>query len=41
LWLNGDETGANYTARIPPFTGNRFLGATRPMILKVRVYRYD
>ena len=41
LWLNGDETGANYAARIPPFTGNEFLGANRPMILRVKVYRHD
>lgn len=41
LWLNGDETGANGAARIPPFHGNSFLGEDRPMILKVQVYRHD
>ncbi len=41
LRLNGDETGANYKARIPPFLPNRFLGVNRPMILRVRVYRHD
>ncbi len=41
LWLNGDETGANYVVRIPPSTVNEYLGANRPMILRVRVYRQD
>lgn len=41
LWLNGDETGANNTARIPPFGRNTHLGADRPMILRVQTYRYD
>jgi hypothetical protein len=39
LWLNGDETGANWTARIPPNTSNEYLGAARPMILRVKLYR--
>ena len=41
LWLNGDETGANYVARIPPSSVNEYLGIRRPMILKVTVYRHD
>jgi len=41
LWLNGDETGANNAARIPPFTRNTYLGADRPMILRVQLYRHD
>ena len=41
LWLNGDETGANNTARIPPFSRNVRLGAERPMILRVTVFRYE
>jgi hypothetical protein len=39
LWLNGDETGANYVVRIPPSSANEYLGVRRPMILKVTVYR--
>ena len=38
LWLNGDETGANYLAHIPPFSGNECLGVNRPMILRVTLY---
>jgi hypothetical protein len=41
LWLNGDETGANWAVRIPPNTSNEYLGAARPMILRVKVYRHD
>jgi hypothetical protein len=41
LWLNGDETGANNSARIPPFGRNSFLGVTRPMILRVTLLRHD
>ena len=41
LRLNGDETGANYRARIPPNPSNAFLDPTRPRILRVRVYRHD
>ena len=41
LWLNGDETGANGTARIPPFAGNEYLGANRPLILRVKLYQPD
>jgi hypothetical protein len=41
LRLNGDESGANYQPHIPPFLANKFLGADRPMILKVTVYRHD
>ena len=41
LWLNGDETGANYVARIPPSTVNEYLGVRQPMILRVTVYRHD
>jgi hypothetical protein len=39
LRLNGDETGANYQARVPPFLPNHFLGIARPMILKVTLYQ--
>ena len=41
LWLNGDETGANHWARIPPFSRNTCLGVVRPMILRVTLFRYD
>jgi hypothetical protein len=41
LWLNGDETGANNIARIPPFNRNSYLGIGRPMILRVTLYRHD
>jgi hypothetical protein len=41
LWLNGDETGANHWARIPPFGRNKYLGVRRPMILRVKLYRYE
>ena len=41
LWLNGDETGANRVACIPPNTSNGYMGTTRPMILRVRVYPHD
>jgi hypothetical protein len=41
LHLNGDETGANHVAKIPPNTRNTFLDPSRPRILKVRVYRHD
>jgi hypothetical protein len=41
LRLNGDETAANYRAKIPPNTRNSFLDPTKPRILKVRVYRHD
>lgn len=41
LRLNGDETGAHGAVRIPPFPGNEQLGARRPMILKVRLFRYE
>lgn len=41
LRLNGDETGANYRAKIPPNPSNAFLDPTRPRILRVRVYRHD
>ncbi len=41
LRLNGDETGANHLARIPPNTRNTFLDLAEPRILKVRVYRHD
>jgi len=41
LWLNGDETGANNWARIPPFSRNSFLGVDRQLILRVRVFRHD
>lgn len=41
LWLNGDETGANYVARIPANSANETLGVHQPMILQVTVYRHD
>lgn len=41
LRLNGDETGANYVAKIPPFLRNERLGTRRPMILRVKTYRYE
>ena len=41
LRLNGDETGANYRARIPPNPSNLFLDPAKPRILRVRVYRHD
>jgi hypothetical protein len=41
LWLNGDETGANNAARIPPFTRNSYLGVEWPMVLRVRLYEHD
>lgn len=41
LRLNGDETGANYRARIPPNPSNLFLDPAQPRILRVRVYRHD
>ena len=41
LRLNGDETGANYRAKIPPNPSNLFLDPTKPRILRVRVYRHD
>lgn len=41
LWLNGDETGANWMPRIPPFMANEYLGNNRPLILRVKVYRHD
>jgi hypothetical protein len=41
LWFNGDETGANNVARIPPMLGNEYLGNSRPMILRVTLYQYD
>jgi len=41
LRLNGDETSANYRAKIPSNTSNTFIDPTKPRILKVRVYRHD
>jgi hypothetical protein len=41
LRLNGDETGANHRAKIPPNPRNTFLDPSKPRILRVRVYRYD
>ena len=39
--LNGDETGANYVAKLPPNPDNAFLDPLLPRILRVRLYRYD
>ena len=41
LRLNGDESGANWRARIPAFRTNLFLDPSKPRLLKVRVYRFD
>jgi hypothetical protein len=41
LRLNGDESGANWRARVPAFSSNLFLDPTKPQILRVRVYRFD
>jgi hypothetical protein len=41
LWLNGDETGANYMVHLPPNPANEFLGANKPMIVRVSLYRHD
>lgn len=41
LWLNGDETAANWEARIPPFLPNRFLGTNRPTILRAVLARRE
>lgn len=41
LRLNGDETAANWRARIPPNPGNAVLDPTLPRILRVRVYRHE
>lgn len=41
LFLNGDETGANYRAKLPPNTSNQFLTPAKPRILRVKVYRHD
>lgn len=41
LRLNGDETGANHVAQIPPNTSNLHLDPSKPRLLRVRVYRYD
>lgn len=41
LWLNGDETGANYKGIIPPFMANKFLGNDRQMILRIKTYRHE
>jgi hypothetical protein len=39
--LNGDETGANHVAKLPPNPSNTFLDPAVPRILRVRMYRYD
>ena len=41
LRLNGDESGANWRARVPAFQSNFCLDPTKPRILRVRVYRVD
>jgi len=41
LRLNGDESGANWRARIPAFTNNTFLDPSKPRILRVQVHRFD
>ncbi len=39
--LNGDETGANWQAKLPPFNGNTFSRPDKLRILRVKLYRYD
>ena len=39
--LNGDETGANWQAKLPPFDGNTFSQPDKLRILRVKLYRYD
>lgn len=41
LRLNGDETGANYRAKLPPNPSNLSLDPNQPRILRIRVYRID
>ncbi len=41
LSLNGDETGANFVAKIPPNASNSFSEPRHPVILKVTLYRHD
>ena len=41
LRLNGDESGANWRARVPAFRTNLFLDPSKPRILRVRVHRFD
>ena len=41
LRLNGDESGANWRARVPAFRTNLFLDPAKPLILQVQVYRVD
>jgi hypothetical protein len=41
LRLNGDESGANWRARVPAFRSNLVLDPSKPRILRVRVYRFD
>jgi hypothetical protein len=41
LRLNGDESGANWRAKVPAFRTNFFLEPSKPRLLRVRVYRYD
>ena len=39
--LNGDETAANYLARIPPNDANPQIDPSIPRILKIKLYRFD
>ena len=39
--LNGDETGANYRAKLPINEHNPYFEPSKPRVLKVRVYRHD
>lgn len=41
LRLNGDESGANWRAKVPSFRSNLFLDPGKPRLLRVRVYRFD
>ncbi|MCX7045820.1 MAG: DUF5597 domain-containing protein, partial [Candidatus Sumerlaeota bacterium] len=39
--LNGDETGANNVARIPPFPGDVYSNPGKMRLLRIKLYRYD
>lgn len=39
--LNGDESGANWQARLPPFSGDAYADPDQLRILRVKLYRFD
>jgi hypothetical protein len=39
--LNGDETGANWQAKLPPFSGDTYANPDQLRILRVKLFRYD